>query len=232
MKVNNLKFRIRTYFGYRDSLFFKIYKLKKTNYNRRCVNKDTDLVIEGYPRSANTFAVTAFRHTQCFDFKIAHHLHVPAQIIRGVKYKIPTLVLIRYPTNAIASFKVFMPDISLSWAIKYYISFYESIKPYKDKFISIDFNRIINQFDEAIKNINYKFKTNFSMPMLGENDIKCIFKEIDRQNEIANNGKKECSGRPIISLEITKQSIIEMLNSKKYGDLMLRAKKIYKDFSE
>src|SRR5262245_54574684 len=44
------------------------------------VFRDTDAVIEGFPRSANTFAAAAFALAQTTPVRLAHHLHVPSQI--------------------------------------------------------------------------------------------------------------------------------------------------------
>ena len=60
-------------------------------------NHATQLVIEGYPRSANTYAVVAFAAVQPERPRIAHHLHVAAQVLAAVDRDIPTMVLIRRP---------------------------------------------------------------------------------------------------------------------------------------
>jgi hypothetical protein len=60
----------------------------------RSVSRTTQLVIEGYPRLGNTFAVVAFLQAQKEDVRIAHHLHAPAQVIRAARWRIPTIVLI------------------------------------------------------------------------------------------------------------------------------------------
>ena len=40
----------------------------------------TELVIEAFPRSANTFATVAFQLSQPAPVRVAHHLHAPAQV--------------------------------------------------------------------------------------------------------------------------------------------------------
>lgn len=78
---------------------------RSPNYDR-IISPQNDLVIEGFPRCANSFAVRAFR--SCNDpantLRIATHMHSPAQAIMGVHWKIPTLVLIRNPDQAVPSF--------------------------------------------------------------------------------------------------------------------------------
>ncbi len=67
---------------------------------------DFDLIIEGYPRSANTFVVTAVEMTNP-DLRIAHHHHDSRWLAAGRKAGVPTLALIREPLDAVASFLVY-----------------------------------------------------------------------------------------------------------------------------
>src|SRR5689334_19049404 len=72
----------------------------------RAVSRGTEIVIEGFPRSANTFAVVAFRLAQQREIEIAHHLHAAAQIKHAINLKVPVIVLIREPSDAILSVAV------------------------------------------------------------------------------------------------------------------------------
>jgi len=90
---------------------------------RLAVERDTELVIEGFLRSANTFAVAAFGFAQQRDVEIAHHMHAPAQVIPAVRMGIPTLVLIRHPKDAVLSLVIREPHISVEQASKDYIRF-------------------------------------------------------------------------------------------------------------
>lgn len=68
-----------------------------------CIRKDTDLVIEGYPRSANSTTVHKFLSRQDRPLHVAHHKHHAAQILRAVQWGIPAVVLIREPRSACLS---------------------------------------------------------------------------------------------------------------------------------
>jgi hypothetical protein len=56
------------------------------------VSRTTEIVIEGYPRSGNTFAVVAFRLAQGREIEIAHHLHAAAQIKRAARLDVPAFI--------------------------------------------------------------------------------------------------------------------------------------------
>ncbi len=68
--LNNLKYKrieisfpLRSFFGKYPLLFYFLYGLLPKN-RMLSVNRNTQLVIEGFPRSANTFAVVALQNAQ------------------------------------------------------------------------------------------------------------------------------------------------------------------------
>ena len=94
----------RNTLGNYPTLCFLAYKYLKPERREFLTDRDTQVVIEGFPRSANGFMVSVFKNTQPQSLKIAHHMYLPSQVIRGVQFNIPTIVLIREPKAAIASF--------------------------------------------------------------------------------------------------------------------------------
>ncbi|MBU2677838.1 MAG: hypothetical protein KJP16_12225, partial [Gammaproteobacteria bacterium] len=103
------------------------------------VTADTDIVIEGFPRSGNTFAVVAFRQAQSNPggLAIAHHLHVPAQIGLAVRYGIPAMVLVRQPDAAIPSLVVRESQVSIDRALKKYIDFHRVVSARRNKLLIV-----------------------------------------------------------------------------------------------
>jgi hypothetical protein len=74
----------RRHVGEHPLLFHNIYKLR-LRYQNLLVDRTTQLVIEGFPRSGNTFAVVAFEQAQRQSVRIAHHLHAPAQVMLAAR---------------------------------------------------------------------------------------------------------------------------------------------------
>jgi hypothetical protein len=128
--------------GGHPAVFFSLYRLLRTRKDlTRAVTPDKQVVIEGYPRSGNSFARRAFIMAQGEGFdvtSIAHHLHVPAQVVRAARLRIPTLVLIRRPKDAVLSLVIRDP-ISVDRALRYYISFYETSEKYRDAYVLVLF---------------------------------------------------------------------------------------------
>lgn len=128
---------------------------------RPWVRRTTDIVIEGYPRSANTFAVVAFRLAQDREIEIAHHLHAAAQIKRAARLGVPAIVLIREPSEAILSVLVRDPYVSVRLALRGYVRFYSSVLPYLEKTVVAPFTTVTSDLASIIRMVNARYGTAF-----------------------------------------------------------------------
>ncbi|MEG3439775.1 hypothetical protein V0288_21790 [Pannus brasiliensis CCIBt3594] len=169
--MNNLtdwKWRCRFSLGVSPRLFYPAYRVyyhlnpRKIHEIERFTRESTEIAIEGFPRSANTSTVG---HFQTFNprVRIAHHHHVPAQVIRAVELGIPAIVLIRPPEEAISSLKCLEPKLPLETVIEGYRSFYETLLPYSENYVIAPFDRLFTDFDGIIDRVNRKFETRFSI---------------------------------------------------------------------
>ena len=181
---NALAFRlekwIQIHAGGYPAVYFSLYRLLRQDASR-IVTPDTQLVIEGFPRSGNSFARRAFVMAQNESFdttRIAHHMHVPAQVVRAAQWQIPTLVLIRRPRDAVLSFAVWDP-ISVDQALRYYLSFYETVEKYRDACVLGPFEEVTEDFGQVIKRINDRFGTTFSLFSHDEHNIGKVFTDMD-----------------------------------------------------
>ena len=125
------------------------------------VDRDTDVVIDGFPRSANTFAATAFELVQPSRVRVARHLHVPSQIVAAAKQRIPTMVLIRDPEDAVLSLVVRAPSLTVEEGLNDYVRFYRRILPYRDRFVVAGFAEVSTDFGRSIRRLNERFGTSF-----------------------------------------------------------------------
>jgi hypothetical protein len=125
------------------------------------VGRRTEIVIEGFPRSGNTFAVVAFRQAQQREIEIAHHLHAAAQIKRAAQLKVPTIILIREPSDAILSVVAKDQEVSISWALHSYIRFYSSVLPYLEKVVVAPFDTVTSDLASIIRDVNARYGTTF-----------------------------------------------------------------------
>ncbi|NNC58901.1 MAG: hypothetical protein HKO05_02780, partial [Erythrobacter sp.] len=142
-----------------------IYRaLAPESHARMAVSQDTEIVIEGFPRSANTFAVVAFTQAQgARQIRIAHHLHAEAQVLAGVERKLPVIVLIRQPEDAIRSLKIAFPDQDENRMLRLYLRFYRAVERVRDHVVIAEFTRTTSNFGSILRQVNEKFGTDFAM---------------------------------------------------------------------
>ncbi|MFT5496305.1 MAG: hypothetical protein ACI9TH_001703 [Kiritimatiellia bacterium] len=158
------RIRAKLYYavGPYPDLFFPIWRISHPRADHH-VHAKTQIVIEGYPRSSNSFADAAFRVAQLpAQVHQAHHIHLPAQVIRGVKRGLPCVVLIRPPEDAVSSTAIYDPANSLRQHLRDYIRFYRAILPYEAHFITALFDDVIRDFGQTIRHVNQHFNTTFA----------------------------------------------------------------------
>ena len=173
-RSRTLRQRVKTFLGARPTLLFPLFRLRPA-FIDLLVTRSTDLCVEGFPRSANSFAVGAVQHAQPQPIDIAHHTHVPANAMRACEYGIPTVVLIRPPYDAIVS------QIALAKAVRSaetasesprqritfaawvhaWRSFYRSLVPDRDhdRLLVVPFAAAIRDMGQVIECVNARFGT-------------------------------------------------------------------------
>jgi hypothetical protein len=180
--LTGLRFALKSVLGRSPTVYFGIQRLRRSR-RHLLVKKDTEIVIEGYPRSANTFAVVAFLLAQGRPVKIAHHLHVPAQVIQAGRWGIPTIVLIRDPQDAVLSLLVREPYLSARRALQDYIIFYSTISHYRNSFVVAPFDEVINNFGQVIVRANERFGTIFKPFEPTDENIRKVFALVEEMHK-------------------------------------------------
>lgn len=179
LPVKRLHHEFRARAGLHPIVFYSIFSLKKTN-RPLMIRRDTEIVIEGFPRSANTFSVIAFQQSQARGVRIAHHLHVPAQIIRAAKWNIPAIVLVRNPLDAVISLLVRYPYVKPCPVLREYVRFYSRIAPLRDNFVVARFEDIVNDYGSVIARVNERFGTTFIPFVHSAENTKKVFQGVER----------------------------------------------------
>jgi hypothetical protein len=149
--------------------------------------------MEGFPRCGNTFAVLAFQQAQAEPVAIAHHLHHPAQALRGVAQGAPTVVLIRQPQAAIRSLALRRAEVSVRSLIQQYIDFYTALDSVRDGYLLADFEQITSDFGAVTRRINARFGTAYGCFEHSEANVAGIFAQIDRINRALGGGEYDVS---------------------------------------
>jgi hypothetical protein len=214
--------------GKRPAMFFPLYSAMRGD-SLQVVKPETDILIEGFPRSANSFAVVAFNHAQGGGMHIANNLHVPAQIMRAAEWNVPTLVLLRNPRDAVLSYAVRDP-ISVEQALEYYVSFHEAAADYKDSFVLGPFEEVTSDYGPVIERINEKFGTNFSPFRHTEENVAEVFGFIENVYERDFKGGsslEDAVSRPSEGRNEAKERASRELETPRATKLLRRAEAIY-----
>lgn len=229
-KLLTLKFELRSFCSLYPQLFFPLRSLlgKET---KQAVQENTQLVIEGFPRSANSFSVAAIQSIQPKPLRIASHLHAAAQVIRAADLYIPTLVLIRPPEDAIISLKSLELEISYRFNIDYpgwgaclksylkaWIKFYSQVLPYKNYYVIGLFDEVIHDFGAITKRINKRFQTNFVVFQHTRENVNKIHKVVGFH-----------SG-PSAKREYLKEFFIKDIEADNLLPLLMKAENLYREF--
>jgi hypothetical protein len=127
------------------------------------IGPDTQAVIDGYTRSASTFAVYAFQLAQPRPVRLAHHLHASAQLVEAARRGLPTLLVIRDPKGAVLSHMVREPDVDLVDALHAYRRFHEALLPVRDSLVVGRFDEVTHEFATVVRRLNARFGTGFGV---------------------------------------------------------------------
>lgn len=160
--ASRARHRLRTRVAEYPSLYLPFARRKYPGPSPEVISPDTELVIDGFTRSATTFAVYALQLSQEQPVRLAHHLHAPAQLIEAARRGVPALVLIREPRGAILSQVAREPWVTVSGALIAYSRFYTCLLPYRDRFVVGEFEQVTRDFGGVIRRVNARFGTSFA----------------------------------------------------------------------
>ncbi len=189
-----MRVRLRTLMERSPRLYIALEKWKNGEASN-AVSPGDDVVIEGFPRSANSFCVRAFRRAQEDEPSVADHLHSPVNVIMALRWNIPVMVLIRDPEEAVvsqlalafqASVKDEEPILQGSMAdqdyvflldlfTRRYVNFYESLVPYLDRICVVLFRDAVEDFGDQMARFNRRFGTDFSLFDHTVENVQAIF---------------------------------------------------------
>jgi|GEM_PF-4316135 len=192
-------------------------------------NENTDVVIEGYPRSANSFLVNFLTHIlklNSIKINIAHHTHSPENVLLGIKYNKPCLVLIREPIDAILSFIIYSSK-DVEYCYNRYINFYTSLIEHKENILFVDFNELIISPNSIISRFNNRFNKNLPTSENEKDDIKLVLKNAKERsiNNSMGNHNVLKAGVPSIERDELKKELLSSVSD--YLENNLKAKLIY-----
>jgi hypothetical protein len=173
-----------------------LFRYRNGPFLRRIVSSGHDIVIEGFPRCANSFANSAFLLANgWWGARVATHVHSPAQVVLAARCGVPTILNIRTPSKAVPAFMAFAGKFNrvdaarLSVAEKRawvheqtarFARFYETTNPLHASYVLATFQQTTTDFGVVIDRVNETFGQDFERFDHTPENIKKIF---DRKGE-------------------------------------------------
>ena len=194
------------------------------------IDRHTDVVIEGPPRSGNTFAVVAFQLAQKQTASVAHHLHAAAQVVAAAEEEVPAIVLLRRPEEAIVS-NVASFGVPMYLAFREYIQFYQDVLAVSGQFVVAKFETLISDYGIVIRRLNDRFGTRFApFDHTQENVARC-FETIDTHYKAGSTSVKYTVARPLSARCVKKKALRARFRADRYAELRGEAARLYENLA-
>jgi hypothetical protein len=140
-------------------VFLPVFRKFKQRYPKITV-MDTDICIDGYPRSGNSYFVSAFLHWNP-GINVSHHTHLAGSVKYALQRGLPTIVLIRRPEDVVSSVLAWDGLLDTNVALASYIHFYETLWKHRKKYLVFTFDDVIKGPDICVQRINQHFNRQF-----------------------------------------------------------------------
>ena len=225
--MNDWLYQLENRIGLSPKFYYTFYA-RRYPFSAMKVTHKTDICIEGFPRSANSYATVSFKLVN-HGVKVGHHLHVAAQAVRAVSYKIPTMVVLRAPEEAVASFMVFQNSFNAPLYLNAYTQFHQRLKNISGQILFISFETVTTNMNICISELNSKFNVNFeTIPNLKERQDE-IIQKLKGVNARFFDGQKNKSMYPDKLRETLKETARQYILA---APELVAARNIYAHFKQ
>ena len=186
------------------------------------MNDKTELLIEGYPRSGNTYCYAKYKLLNP-SLHIASHRHEFGHIHYALLKRIPVVVVARNPLDTVSSL-VIREHVSVSFALNYYYYFHKRVFSFIDQIRVFSFETLINNEELTLFNIN---EINFRKTT--ENEERKIKLMIYKMEQL-DSGRKQIRHTHLAfpnKKKEEKKKYVKDLIREKYPKLLKKSDDIY-----
>lgn len=199
----------------------------------RRITDRTQIIIEGFPRSGNTFAFFALTHAERLagrEVAIASHVHTPSQVKLAVSQRFPTLYVIREPLDTITSLLIAAPHVRFESALREYVHHHREIFGARDRFVIASFDDVTGDFGAVTARVNAAFGTSFACFESTEAHTEAVFAAIDENHRVLHGGTENVVPRPSSLRKAEKDWLVEQLSAPRFTALREAADEVYADY--
>jgi hypothetical protein len=218
-----------------DPAFLPVVLRATPQGTSRRITDDTQLVIEGFPRSGNTFAYFALRHAEAQagrEVEVSSHVHTASQVRQAVGQRFPTLVVVRRPVDVITSLLIAAPHIPFASAIREWTHHHRGLLPVHDRFVIGTFDQVTTDFGAVTARINERFGTSFARFQPTEADTEAVFAAIDENHRVLHGGTENVVPRPSAARKAEKAWLLDQLAAPRYESLLDDADEVWVEYQK
>jgi hypothetical protein len=231
--VANLVYAAKVFVAARPTFAIATARARRPSLALR---RDTDVVIEGFPKSANSFVTHAFRMPQGRPLKITHHTHSAGVVIAACRRHVPVLVLIRQPVDAVSRIALVRPHISLRLLLRGWISFYRPLLPWKGHFAVGSFEEVTTDLGAVMAEMNKRLGTRFvpfeHTPENEQEAFRAMEDDWATRIDRSELGHELNVGRPSRERDAMTEDILVRLRSATYEPLRAEASQLFDQIAE
>ncbi len=234
--LRRIRYELRCILAASPALNLPLAQRKRTDAcGAKPVRRDSELVIEAFPRSGNALAVFAPIRSQDRVVDLAYHFHALAQLIAAARWRRPALLIVRPPADAVHSLVLREPQISPRQALPSWRRFHEPLLPHVDAFVVTTFDQVTSDFGAVVRRINARFGTGFAPFVHGADNIAACFEAIEaRSAQRFGGGAVVETGvaRPSTIRRAQKGQIVEELRAVRLASALTHAESIYGELAK
>jgi hypothetical protein len=195
--------------------------------------RGTALVIEGFPRSGNTFSVAAFWIANGRQPHLGRHLHGAPHLLRAKRLGIPAIALVRDPAEAIPSYLIRRDGLHAEDALVEYLDFYRTAWSARDAFVVGLFDDVTTDFGTVIDRVNQRFGTTFARYEPTPDNEAAAFGLVEEMNRLECRGEvvETHVGRPSAERDARKAEIASSLQRPRAARLLGQAQELFQEYA-
>jgi hypothetical protein len=163
--------------------------------------------------------------------RAARHTHAPSILRRAVELRLPALLLVRRPRDAVLSLLAYEPRISPAQAANAYLRFHDAVRPIASDCVVATFEQVTSDFGGVIDRVNDRFGTGFERFIPTEENVAGAMRLVEELARKEGGGKLDETrvARPSAPRRALNEELAPLLTSARITTLLARAGQIYGD---
>lgn len=210
-----------------DSRFSTAYMRSRTAYDHTRYTPRCDVVVDGFPRSANTYVWYALKASVEPKYVVRGHTHAASTLKAAVAAEKPVMLLVREPDGAVSSLYQLLNGVSLESCLNSYARFYTQCYSLKRRLYIAEFNDVINDFGAVSQDFYDRFGLDWPAYHKNEANEFLVNDAIEYANRRRNLGEVREAGiaRPSAHRKSAEEVMVDL--SKREHSARERARRAY-----